>query len=83
MVVVGMSKSEVHPYLTNGVTVACENSPQNVTLSGESHKLDETTKKITSDHPTCLCKRLPVGVAYHSGKLSASFKSFHGNRINM
>ena len=78
MVAVGMGKSDILPYLTKGATVACENSPRNVTLSGESEKLDDVMQKIASEHPTCLCKRLPVGVAYHSGKSLVSLNCFHG-----
>ncbi|KAJ5097819.1 type I iterative polyketide synthase [Penicillium argentinense] len=76
MAAVGMGKSYVLPYLTKGVTVACENSPRNVTLSGESDKLDDVMQNIASDHPTCLCKRLPVGVAYHSDSMAKSARQY-------
>lgn len=82
MVVVDMSKSDVLPYLPDGVSVACENSPRNVTLSGKSDKLDEVMQKFASSCPNYLCKRLPVGVAYHSGMFSASSICFDDDLIN-
>lgn len=68
MAVLDLGKAEVLPYLTNGVTVACENSPFSVTLSGAPDRLEESMRLVLADHPDCLCKRLPVKVAYNSGK---------------
>lgn len=74
MVVLGLNKSAVLPYLAKGVTVACENSPSNITLSGTSETLEEAIKRISFDFPDALCKRLPMEVAYHSGR-SPSFSN--------
>ncbi|KAJ5161517.1 type I iterative polyketide synthase, partial [Penicillium capsulatum] len=76
MVAVGMGKPGVLRYLTKGVTVACENSPRNVTLSGEPDKLDEILQRIKSESPDCHCKRLPVGVAYHSESMMKTARQY-------
>ncbi|KAJ5217474.1 type I iterative polyketide synthase [Penicillium citrinum] len=76
MVAVDMSKADVLTYLPNGVTVACENSPKNVTLSGEPDKLDQVMQILASSCPDCLFKRLPVGVAYHSDAMLKSARQY-------
>ena len=69
MVAVGLAPDEVHPYLTPGVVVACHNSPQSVTLSGDKDSVDRTVKNIKAGNSDTLCRRLPVRTAYHSGEL--------------
>lgn len=41
MLAVGMGKHLVTPYPTEGVVVACENSPENVTLSGDKKPINK------------------------------------------
>ncbi|PWY75027.1 fatty acid synthase S-acetyltransferase [Aspergillus heteromorphus CBS 117.55] len=69
MLAVGMDPKQVSPYLTNGVVIACYNSPESVTLSGDGGSLDEIETRIRSDRPDTLMKRLPVYVAYHSNHM--------------
>lgn len=66
MAAVGISPEKARSYLVSGVVVACENSPQSVTLSGDSDKLDEVLERIRTDEPETFCRRLRVEVAYHS-----------------
>lgn len=68
MASVGLSPEEVLPFLIDGVVVACENSPRNVTISGPKYKLAEVVNNITSALPGTFCRRLRVQVAYHSRK---------------
>nr|ALQ32752.1 putative polyketide synthase [Fusarium anthophilum] len=66
MAAVGMGAQEVTPYLVDGVTVACENSPQSVTLSGDKGALGEVCQKIKEQLPDCFIRQLKVNIAYHS-----------------
>ncbi|KAJ5553185.1 hypothetical protein N7494_002563 [Penicillium frequentans] len=66
MAAVGMTPKQVQNYVGHGVTVACENSPESVTLSGDEEALVQTLENIKEKKPGTFCKRLDVSVAYHS-----------------
>jgi acyl transferase domain-containing protein len=68
MAVVGLSWSDVTRYLRKGVTVGCENSPSNVTLSGDRNILEEILTVIKMDKPETFIRILNVEMAYHSRK---------------
>jgi acyl transferase domain-containing protein len=68
MAAVGLAAEKAKTYLLDGVTVACDNSPQSVTLSGDQKPLAEVLQKIQADEPDIFCKPLNVSVAYHSGR---------------
>lgn len=67
MAAIGLGPVQVASYLRDGVVIACENSPNSVTISGESHHVEGVMSKIKSDHPNALCKMLRINRAYHSG----------------
>ena len=67
MAAVGMSPSNARRYLREGVTVACENSPRSVTLSGNKDVLEGVLKQILASEPDTFCRMLNVSIAYHSG----------------
>ncbi|KAL4735276.1 hypothetical protein BDV11DRAFT_173962 [Aspergillus similis] len=84
MAAVGLSKSRATPYLEEGVVIACENSPQSVTLSGDNAVVDRVVDTIKRDHPDILCRRLRVSTAYHSNhmsKIGAQYESCIGGSI--
>ncbi|KAL6237837.1 hypothetical protein BDW75DRAFT_237890 [Aspergillus navahoensis] len=84
MAAVGLSRDQVAPYLKDGVAIACENSPESVTLSGDSAVVDEVADAITKDYPDILCRRLRVSTAYHSSHMSeigAQYESIIGESI--
>ncbi|KAF4208764.1 hypothetical protein CNMCM8927_008713 [Aspergillus lentulus] len=66
MVAVGMDEASVKSYLSEGVVVACENSLQSVTLSGEKTRLALVVDRIKADKPETFIRYVPVPVAYHS-----------------
>ncbi|PGH15408.1 hypothetical protein AJ79_02384 [Helicocarpus griseus UAMH5409] len=66
MAAVGLGISDVTPYLESGVVVACKNSPQSVTLSGDIDALERTLSKLQLDHPGVFYRHLRVKVAFHS-----------------
>ena len=67
MAAVGMSSGDARRYLREGVTVACENSPRSVTLSGNKDVLEEILKQILASEPDTFCRMLNVSIPYHSG----------------
>jgi acyl transferase domain-containing protein len=71
MAAVGLSREAVASYLSWDVALACENSPDSVTISGDKHTLESVVKQIQADHPDTLCRFLRVHVAYHSSKPSS------------
>jgi acyl transferase domain-containing protein len=70
MAAVGLSQDEVAPFLEEGVAVACENSPNSVTLSGDMHVLERVCRNIKDGIAGTFVRLLGVGVAYHSRKYS-------------
>lgn len=70
MAVVGLGKPEVLPYLRSGVTIGCDNSPENVTLSGDKEVLEAVIAQIQGDKPQAFLRRLQVDMAYHSSRQS-------------
>lgn len=78
MAVVGLGRADVESYLVNedhdddddddeaSVVVACENSPQNVTLSGYKPALEAVIARIKADHPDRITRLLRVERAFHS-----------------
>lgn len=68
MAAVGLGRDEVTSYLEDGAVIACENSPQSVTLSGDKAKIDSIMRRIKTDSPDVLCRRVRVSIAYHSRK---------------
>ncbi|KAE8333423.1 putative polyketide synthase [Aspergillus sergii] len=71
MASIGLGTEEVSPYLVDGVVIACKNSPQSVTISGEESKIDQIVRHIRNDRPDTFCKKLQLGVAYHSHYMAA------------
>ena len=68
MASVGLGKAEVSDVLTDGVVVACENSPNNTTISGDRNQLEEVINHIREDKPSTFLRKLQVDNAYHSRK---------------
>lgn len=67
MAAIGLGRAQVASYLQGGVVIACDNSPNSVTLSGEPRRVEEIMNKIRSEHPNALCRMLRVNRSYHSG----------------
>jgi acyl transferase domain-containing protein/NADPH:quinone reductase-like Zn-dependent oxidoreductase/SAM-dependent methyltransferase len=66
MAVVGLGRIEVSKWLISGVTIACENSSSNVTISGDVEPLQVVLETIKSERPEVFQRRLHVEKAYHS-----------------
>ena len=77
MISVALSESEITPYIdditgqlgSRGLTVACINSPRNVTVSGDVVQVDML--KTIMDQEKIFARKLMVDVAYHSSHMEA------------
>lgn len=67
MAAVGLGRHAVAPHLIPGVSIACENSPDNVTLSGNIKEVEQIMTSLKEEHADLFVRRLKVNVAYHSG----------------
>ncbi|KAH3958559.1 hypothetical protein HBH98_077040 [Parastagonospora nodorum] len=70
MVAVGLGAAEVEPYLEPGVQIACYNSPQSVTLSGDDEPAARISAKLHRDKVFVRALRTN-GRAYHSHHMAA------------
>ncbi|PFH62335.1 hypothetical protein XA68_14062 [Ophiocordyceps unilateralis] len=69
MMAVGLSADEVRPRLEDAVTVACVNSPNNVTLAGDRAALERLGESLKRDD--IFCRLLQVQNAFHSPQMVA------------
>jgi acyl transferase domain-containing protein len=68
MAAIGLGREEVAKFLVDGVVIACENSPQSITLSGDADQLDKVLETLKQEQPDVFCRLLKVEMAYHSRK---------------
>ncbi|KAM7185490.1 hypothetical protein V8F33_012377, partial [Rhypophila sp. PSN 637] len=66
MAAVGLGPEQVTPFLSKGVLVGCENSPESTTLTGDKDVLDGVLGRIKEALPHVFCRELKVDRAYHS-----------------
>lgn len=71
MAAIGLGRGEVFEYLVPGLVIACENSPQSLTISGEIDAINELLEKLRKEQPDILARKLQVDMAYHSRMLIA------------
>ncbi|KAI0378207.1 putative polyketide synthase [Hypomontagnella monticulosa] len=76
MLAVGLSEDAVKDELAAigqvttafGISIACVNSPNSVTISGEDYLIDQLKDRL--DEKKIFARKLAVTVAYHSGQMS-------------
>ena len=66
MAMIGLGKEEIADFLTDGVFIACENSPNSVNISGEKPKVIAVCSNIVKEKPETIIRHLPLEIAYHS-----------------
>ncbi|OJJ78433.1 uncharacterized protein ASPGLDRAFT_62541 [Aspergillus glaucus CBS 516.65] len=66
MAAVGLGSEKARRFLKPGVVIGCDNSPDSITLSGDSDVLAEILDDIHADDQDTFCRKLAVNVAYHS-----------------
>jgi acyl transferase domain-containing protein len=69
MAAIGLGAHEVSEYLCEGVVLACENSPNSSTISGDAAKVRDVMEDIKHKIPGVFIRALQVDMAYHSRKM--------------
>lgn len=70
MAAIGLNREAVTPYLRGDPVIACENSPQSVSLVGDVEDINNVMARINGDSPDVFARRLKVEMAFHSRKFS-------------
>ncbi|KAH9986727.1 polyketide synthase dehydratase-domain-containing protein [Xylariaceae sp. FL0662B] len=70
MAAIGLGTEEVAKLVPSGVVIACENSPQSTTISGDRSQVEEVVSLVKACKPDTLARLLKVDVAYHSHHMS-------------
>ena len=66
MAAIGFGCEQIKEYLFPSVVVACDNSPESVTISGDLDGVESTIANIRKTRPDVLTRKLQVDQAYHS-----------------
>lgn len=78
MAAIGMGWADVESFLVPGVVgVACENSPESVTLSGDAEDVKSVCASIQKERPDVLVRLLKVDKAYHSHHMVEIGEDYH------
>jgi acyl transferase domain-containing protein/SAM-dependent methyltransferase len=81
MLAVGLSPEDIEPYVKSmnvkdneTLTIACYNSPSNITMSGDTHLIDQLETELQGGG--IFCRRLRVENAYHSAHIKTISELF-------
>ncbi|KAF1951581.1 ketoacyl-synt-domain-containing protein [Byssothecium circinans] len=79
MLAVGLSENEIQPYLSaySRLSVACINSPLNVTIAGDKEQIVALQADLESD--SVFCRELKTGVAYHSVQMEDAAEEYRAS----
>lgn len=77
MAAIGMSWEETEKFLVPKVTIACDNSPKSVTLSGDADKIEAVVVNIQKSRSDVMAKMLQVDKAYHSYHMAEIGEDYH------
>lgn len=70
MAAIGLGAEQTRPFLCEEVVVACENSPQSTTISGDRDRVEQVVSSIEQSQPGTFARVLKVDMAYHSRESS-------------
>ncbi|RYP26873.1 hypothetical protein DL766_006584 [Monosporascus sp. MC13-8B] len=76
MAAIGLGADQLRDILREGVTLACENSPESTTLSGGRRAVEEAVLSIQERQPGVFARTLKVDVAYHSPCMAAAGEKY-------
>ena len=77
MAAIGLSSTDVAPFLIEGAVIAAENSPGSTTISGDALAVGKVMSAIREAHPDILCKKLKVDMAYHSHHMTLAAAKYY------
>nr|ALQ32976.1 putative polyketide synthase [Fusarium sp. NRRL 25184] len=78
MAAVGMGVQGISEHLTDGVVVACENSPESTTISGDADRVAQVVEAIKQADPDMFARLLKVDMAYHSQHMLSLSSEYKG-----
>lgn len=76
----GVEEMRKRVTLPPGLTVACINSPQSITISGDNDILDDFLNSMKREEPDILVTKLNVNQAYHSSRSTLHSNNFRRGR---
>ena len=76
MAAVGLTEEQLHPYLQkyDKLVIACYNSPNALTVSGDTHQIDMLCSELKLDG--LFCRRLVVTHAFHSPYMNSAMPAY-------
>ncbi|KAI1460402.1 fatty acid synthase S-acetyltransferase [Annulohypoxylon moriforme] len=84
MAAIGMSWEETEKHLIPNVTIACDNSPKSVTISGDLKEVKAIVAAIKKSNRDVLARLLQVDKAYHSyhmAEIGEDYLSLIGQQV--
>ncbi|KAI5868187.1 fatty acid synthase S-acetyltransferase [Durotheca rogersii] len=81
MAAIGMSWEDTEKFLAPNVTIACDNSPKSVTVSGDTKDVKAVVAAIKKARSDVLARLLQVDKAYHSyhmAEISGDYRALIG-----
>ncbi|KAF5984768.1 putative polyketide synthase [Fusarium bulbicola] len=82
MAAVGLGWAEAEKHLKPGVVIACDNSPTNVTISGDIEPLQAVVAEVKEAHPGIPATTLKVDKAYHSHHMLGAGEIYHAALVD-
>ena len=77
MAAVGLSWQETEKHLIGKVAIACDNSPNSVTVSGDVDEVQTVIANIHQLQPDVMVRKLQVDRAYHSYHMAEIGEQYH------
>lgn len=77
MAAIGLSWQEAENHLMPNISIACDNSPSNVTISGDTDGVEMVIKRIHKSGANVLARKLQVDKAYHSCHMAEIGEYYH------
>ncbi|KAF5551122.1 polyketide synthase [Fusarium phyllophilum] len=82
MAAVGLGWADAEKHLKPGVVIACDNSPTNVTISGDIEPLQAVVAEVKEAHPGIPATTLKVDKAYHSHHMLGAGDIYHAALVD-
>ncbi|KAL7918584.1 hypothetical protein ACQKWADRAFT_330517 [Trichoderma austrokoningii] len=82
MAALSLSWEAAQEHLVSGAVLACDNAPNNVTISGDAISVDEIIKKIKETSPGVSATALKVEKAYHSPHMAEIRAEYSASMTN-
>lgn len=77
MAAIGMSWTDTEIYLQPNVSIACDNSPTSVTISGDAEGVQSVVAEVSKSRPDVMARLLQVDKAYHSHHMVEVGNDYH------